>query len=101
MAQSFRSVHAVHSLDELRSRIARQRSEVVVLDLELLSVTELQALTRDFPGLTIVCTHRLADEDMWAPTLSAGAADICPADDTRGITAAALRNVASRRAVAA
>jgi len=101
MAQAFHSVHAVQSLEELRARIARQRAEVIVVDLELLSVSELQTLSKDFPGTSIVCTHRLADEEMWASTLSAGAADICHSHDTRAITRAALKNVATRRSMAA
>jgi len=101
MAQAFHSVHAVQSLEELRARIARQRAEVIVVDLELLSVSELQTLSKDFPGTSIVCTHRLADEEMWASTLSAGAADICYSHDTRAITRAALKNVATRRSMAA
>jgi len=101
MASSFHSVHAVHSLDELRSRMIRSRAEVVVVDLEVISVSDLEALTKQFPGITIVCTHRLADEEMWAPILNAGAADICPASDTRAITSSALRNVVNRRSAAA
>jgi DNA-binding NtrC family response regulator len=101
MSKSFHSVHAVQSLEELRSRMIRHRAEVLVVDLEVISVSDLQALSKEFPGITIVCTHRLADEEMWAPTLNAGAADICPASDTRAITTAALRNAAIRRSAAA
>lgn len=101
MSQAFHSVHAVQSVEELRSRIARQRAEVIVVDLELLSVSELQALSKEFPSTSIVCTHRLADEEMWTSTLNAGAADICHSHDTRAITSAALKNVAARRSMAA
>jgi DNA-binding NarL/FixJ family response regulator len=101
MAQSFHSVHSVHSLDELRSRIIRQRAEVAVVDLEVISVSDVETLAKEFPGTTIVCTHRLADEQMWAPTLNAGAADICASHDTRAIANAALRNAAERRTIAA
>ncbi len=100
MSSSFHSVHAVQSLAELRARMVRYRAEVVVVDLEVISVSDLQTLCKEFPGITIVCTHRLADEEMWAPTLNAGAADICPASDTLAITAAALRNVSGRSAAA-
>lgn len=101
MSSSFHSVHAVQSLEELRSRMVRYHAEVVVVDLEVISVSDLQTLSKEFPGIAIVCTHRLADEEMWAPTLNAGAADICPASDTRAITSSALRNVVSRRSAAA
>jgi DNA-binding NarL/FixJ family response regulator len=101
MSKSFHAVHTVNSLEQLRSRMIRHRAEVVVVDLEVISVSDLEALSKEFPGITIVCTHRLADEEMWAPILNAGAADICPSSDTRAITIAALRNVAMRRPVAA
>jgi|SRR5437868_14694665 len=101
MSSAFHSVHAVQSLDELRTRMVRHRAEVIVVDLEVISVSDLQTLSKQFPGITIVCTHRLADEDMWAPVLNAGAADICPASDTRAITTSALRNVARRFSIAA
>jgi|SRR4051794_17921482 DNA-binding NtrC family response regulator len=101
MSSSFHSVHAVQSLDELRARMVRHRAAVVVVDLEVISVSDLQKLCKEFPGITIVCTHRLADEEMWAPALNAGAADICPAHDTHAITTAALRNAAIRRSAAA
>lgn len=101
MAQSFHSVHAVHSLEELRSRIVRQRAEVVIVDLELISVDDLERLAKDFPGTRVVCTHRLADEDMWAPAMNAGAADIFPAHETRAIHAAAVRSVNLRHSAVA
>lgn len=101
MSKSFHSVHAVHSLEELRSRVIRNRADVVVVDLEVISVSDLEALSKQFPGITIVCTHRLADEEMWAPILNAGAADICSTSDTHAITTTALRNAAMRRSVAA
>ncbi|MBZ5599984.1 MAG: hypothetical protein LAN83_16850 [Acidobacteriia bacterium] len=98
---SFHSVHTVRSLDELRTSIAKHRAKVVVLDIETTSLAEVERLSRDFPGLSIVCTHRLADEEMWTAALSAGAADICPSSDTGAILTAALRNVAVSRGFAA
>jgi DNA-binding NarL/FixJ family response regulator len=98
---SFHSVHAVRSLDELRASIAKHRAKVVVLDIEDQPISEVQKLSRDFPGVSIVCTHRLADEEMWTAALSAGAADICPSSDTGAILSAALRNVTVSRGFAA
>ena len=49
----------------------------------------------------IVCTHRLADEEMWTAALNAGAADIYPSYDTRGILSAAVRNASMARSIAA
>ena len=56
------------------------------------SLSEVARLCHDFPAISIVCNHRLADEEMWAATLNAGAADCCPSHDTRDIVRAALRH---------
>ena len=85
----FRAVNLVGGMDELRHAIPRHRADVAVVDLELASVTEVQQLNREFPGTTIVCTHRLADEKMWTEALSAGAADCCHNSDVRAIVLAA------------
>jgi hypothetical protein len=55
-------------------------------------LSEVECLHRDFAGTCIVCTHRLADEEMWTAALSAGATDVCPSFDTRSIVTAALRS---------
>lgn len=101
LCSSFHSVHAVRSLGELRASIAKHRAKVVVLDIETASIAEVERLSHDFPGISIVCTHRLADEEMWTAALSAGAADICPSSDTGAILTAALRNVGVSRGFAA
>jgi DNA-binding NarL/FixJ family response regulator len=101
LCSCFRSVHAARSAEELRSSVAKYRAEVVILDMEMISVSEVEGFCRDFPGLCIVCTHRLADEEMWTAALSAGAADICPSSDTQGILAAALRSASVGRSAAA
>ena len=98
---SFHAVHIVRSLDELLTSIAKHRAKVVVLDIETNPISEVERLSRDFPGVSIVCTHRLADEKMWTAALSAGAADICPSSDTGAILTAALRNVSLSRGFAA
>jgi DNA-binding NarL/FixJ family response regulator len=98
---SFHSVHTVRSLGELRISIAKHRAKVVVLDIETASIAEVERLSRDFPGISIVCTHRLADEEMWTAALGAGAADICPSSDAQAVLTSALRNVAPARGFAA
>lgn len=90
MVPQFRSVRAVRCLDDLRAHVAKVRAQVVVLDMEIASIEDLQGLSHEFPGVAIVCTHRLADEEMWAMALNAGAADICPVDP-KAIVSAALR----------
>lgn len=98
---SFHSVHAVRSLGELRNNIAKHRAKVAVVDIEAAPLSEVAKLSHDFPGVPIVCTHRLADEEMWTAALGAGAVDVCPSTDTKAILSAALRNVAMSRGFAA
>lgn len=98
---SFRSVHAVRSTEELRASILKHRARVLILDMEMASLVEVESLSHEFPGLSVVCTHRLADEEMWTAALSAGASDICPTNDTHSILIAALHNAPETRSVAA
>src|SRR5580704_12592667 len=90
LSKTFSSVQKVQSLGELRNRIAKNRAEVAILDIEAAPLSEIQHLSHDFPGAWIICTHRVADEEMWAAALQAGAADVCPANDVAGIVRAAL-----------
>lgn len=85
----FRAVHTADSLNELQHSIARHRADVAVVDLELASLNQVQQLMLQFSSTKIVCTHRLADEKMWAEALAAGAADCCQSSDVRGIVFAA------------
>ena len=96
----YHQVHAVDSLEELRPALHRHRAEVAILDVENSSLSEVQRLHREFPGLSIVCTHRVADEEMWAAALNAGASDMCPAFDTNGIALSAERSVLLTRPAA-
>ena len=101
LSSSFRSVRAAKSLGDLRASVARTHAEVLVVDIESASLSDIADLSREFPRARIVCTHRLADEAMWAAALGAGAADIGPSSDTRGIISAALRNSQEARSAAA
>jgi DNA-binding NarL/FixJ family response regulator len=87
--------------DELQPAILRHRANVVIVDLELSRLSAVEKLRREFPNLSIVCTHRLADEEMWTAVLAAGGDDILTPTDTRGILQSALRNAAAARAAAA
>jgi DNA-binding response OmpR family regulator len=88
----YHAVHVATSVDELRTDISRYRADVAVLDVEASCLEEVTRLHREFPGLSIVCTHRVADEAMWAAALDAGASDMCPSCDTQGIASSAERN---------
>jgi len=101
LSQAFSSVKQVQSVGELRNRIAKNRAEVAILDIETAPLSEVEHLSHDFPEALIVCTHRVADEEMWAAALQAGAADVCPSDDIAGIVHAALGNTGRQRSAAA
>ena len=94
LTNTFGAVHQVQSLGELRTSIAKHRARIAILDMEAASISDVEHLSREFPKACIVCTHRLADEDMWTAALNAGAVDVCPPSDTRGILRTALQNVA-------
>ncbi len=100
LRNSFRWVRTVRSLDDLYSTVASLRAEVAVVDMEIASFTDVARLSREFPGLPIVCTHRLADEEMWAAALGAGAADVCCSCDPAAILAA-VRGVGMEHPTAA
>lgn len=85
------SVHVVQKLDELRAGIIKNRPNVVVLDMEIASLKALHHICGEFPQVSVVCTHRLADEGMWTSALNAGAADVCLQNDPKAILNAALR----------
>jgi len=92
LTSTFSSVHQVQSLGELRTSIAKHRAGIAILDMEAASMSDVEHLSREFPKACIVCTHRLADEDMWTAAVNAGAVDVCPPSDTQGIVRTALRN---------
>jgi len=82
--------------------ILKHRPEVAVVDMEVAPLSEVQAISREFSGMCIVCTHRLADDQMWTAALTAGATDVCPSRDTRAIVTSTLRYSPSRaRSIAA
>ena len=101
LASSSTSVRQVRSLGELRNSIEKHVAGIAILDMEAASISDVEHLSREFPKARIVCTHRLADEDMWAAALNAGAADVCPPSDTRGILRAALGNTVMNQSAAA
>ncbi len=85
----FRVVTTATGMDELLHAIPYHRADAAIVDLELVGLKEVQQLHNRFPGITIVCTHRLPDEKMWTQALSAGASDCCYNSDVRAIVQAA------------
>jgi DNA-binding NtrC family response regulator len=95
------SVHVIHSREELREKLAKNRPEAVVLNIEHWRLTDVETLRHDFPELPIVCTHRIPDEEMWMAALEAGATDVCPTDDVENVLKSVRRSMALSRGAAA
>ncbi len=97
----FHSVYLTRSRDEMRDKVAQNRPEAVVFDIESSRLTDVANLHNDFPALPIVCTHRVPDEEMWMAALQAGASDVCAATDVENVLTSVLRSVTvARRATA-
>jgi DNA-binding NarL/FixJ family response regulator len=97
----FRTVSVARSLDEIRHAIPKHRAHLAIVDLEMASVDDIERLIHEFGHTSIVCTHRIPDEEMWASALAAGAIDCCPNDDAACIVRAVDRNVKLARSNAA
>ena len=100
LSSYFRAVHLTRSCDEFRHRVAEKRPEVVVVDVEYSRMTDVRSLHADFPSLPIVCTHRIADENLWIEAMEAGASDVCRSDDVQNVLTSVLRSVESAKAAA-
>ena len=97
----FKAVHIARTFEEVRVTVAKHRADLLVIDLELASLAEVELLRRELPATAVVCTHRLADEELWARALAAGALDCCHTSDIRGIVLAAGSNHTMARSTAA
>lgn len=86
---------------QLRQALLMARAQVAVLDLEMFSLPELKEICEEFRNVSVVCTHRLADEDLWTRVMNAGATDCCLPDDVNGILFAVRRYAAMARGTAA
>ena len=96
----FQSVAVAHNADEARHAIPRHRAQLAVVDLETVSLPEVEQLCHDFRNTSVVCTHRLADEEIWSHALEAGAIDCCFPQDVGGILQAVNRNIRSKATAA-
>ena len=101
LSSHLKSVHMTRSRDELRDRVAKNRPEVVILDMEYSRLTDVTNLHHDFPSLPIVCAYRIPDDELWIAALEAGASDVCPADDVQNVLSSALRSMAVTRSAVA
>ena len=100
LSSHFHSIHMTRSGEELRERVARNRPEAVILDMENSRLSDVRDLRNDFPTLPIVCTHRIPDEELWVAALEAGASDVCRTDDVQNVLTSVLRSVAFAKAAA-
>ena len=98
LSRHFRSVHVACECQEIRPALARYRADVLVLDLETSCFDDVQTLRHEFPNLSIVCTHRLADEELWAEALRQGASDMCDPGRTEDIVRSVMRERAHHAA---
>ncbi|MFI5090566.1 MAG: hypothetical protein ACHP7P_10950 [Terriglobales bacterium] len=89
----FRSVAVARSLEELRDAIPNTNADVAIVDLELVGLPDLEHLHQTYRDTSIVCTHRCADEEMWASALAAGATDMCSSTDVDDIVYCTLRSL--------
>lgn len=86
---------------QLRQAILQARAQVAVVDLEMFSLPEVKEICEEFRSLSVVCTHRLADEEIWTNVMNAGATDCCLPSDVDGIMFAVRRYAAIARGTAA
>ncbi len=92
-----RTVYVARTPEEVRNAIPRHRADVVIADLEVVGIGEIEQLHKQFDHLSIVTTHRVADEELWAQSLQAGAVDCCYPTDLRTILGSALGESAIAR----
>jgi DNA-binding NtrC family response regulator len=98
LSRYFPAIHLTRSRQEVRPAISRYRAELLVLDVETSDDRELERLHGEFPGLYIVCTHRLANDQLWTEALSQGAADLCVPWNTEDVVRSLTRERARRAA---
>ncbi len=97
----FRSVAVARSLEEVRRAIPKHRAQLAIVDLELATLRDVRELCHEFDATSVVCTHRIPDEEMWMEALAAGAIDCCQNADVNSIVQTVDRNLKLARSNAA
>ncbi|HZU22337.1 MAG TPA: hypothetical protein VE998_05855 [Terriglobales bacterium] len=87
--------------ETLRNAVLKHRAEVVIADLETVSLDDVRRLRNELAGVSVVCTHRVPDEQMWAAALEAGADDCCCTADVDDVVRAAFHRPYKVRSQAA
>jgi DNA-binding response OmpR family regulator len=86
----FREIRVAHGLHELREKLLQDEEfYAVIVDLELVDFEKLREICGRYHDTAVICTHRLADEEMWVGALAVGATDCCFPSDIVGILRAA------------
>ena len=101
LSQHVQRVHLARTCEEIRPKITQYRARVLVLDLENSCLNEVKRLHEEFPALSIVCTHRLADDELWTAVLNEGAADICEPCNIADVVRSVVREQSGATASAA
>lgn len=81
----FETVAVVHAPEHLQPALLKFRANVAIVDLELVGLTDVETLHREFPQVLLICTHRVPDDEMWTAALAAGAVDCFSSSDVRHI----------------
>ena len=92
LRQHLRFVSTAASYGEACMQAKQHRAQLMILDLETVGMNQFKALMQELPGITVVCTHRSADDPIFDEVLAAGAADCCLESDIRAIVHAAIRH---------
>jgi DNA-binding NarL/FixJ family response regulator len=95
------NVVTTNSPQELQHAVAKHRAEIVIADLETVSLRDVKQLRDAFGNVNVVCTHRVPDEQMWAASLTAGATDCCSSNDVDDVVRAAFHRPYKARTQAA
>jgi len=90
LRQHLRFVSTAVSYDDACSQAKQHRAQLMIVDLETIALNQIKVLLEELPGITIVCTHRSADDVVWSEALTAGAVDCCLESDIRAIVHAAI-----------
>ena len=90
LRQHLRFVSTAVSYDDACSQAKQHRAQLMIVDLETVALNQIKVLLQELPGITIVCTHRSADDPVWNEALAAGAVDCCLESDIRAIVHAAI-----------
>jgi DNA-binding NtrC family response regulator len=98
----FRRIAVASDAAELRQAIERNRAQMAIVDLDMISIEEVKELCADFASTGIVCVHRVPDYEMWNAATGAGALECChPSDIPSILNAMRARPLIKARAVAA